>query len=44
MAAGYLLNLLVTPEQPLWNGGVLQTIGLAIIVLGPAVPLLRRRW
>jgi peptidoglycan/LPS O-acetylase OafA/YrhL len=42
VGAGYLLNLLITPEQPLWNGGVLQTIGLAIIVLGPALPLLRR--
>lgn len=47
VAAGYLLNVLITPDQPLWNGGVLQTIGLAIIVLGPALPLLRRpraRW
>ncbi len=44
VAAGYLLNLLVTPEQPIWNGGVLQTIGVAIIVLGPTLPLLRRRW
>lgn len=44
VAAGYLLNVLVTPERPVWNGGVLQTIGLAIILLGPALPLLRRRW
>jgi hypothetical protein len=44
VAAGYLLNVLITPERPLWNGGVLQTIGLAIILLGPALPLLRRRW
>jgi uncharacterized membrane protein len=43
VAAGYLLNLLIAWDQPLWNGGVLQTIGLAIIVLGPALPLLRRR-
>jgi len=41
VAAGYLLNVIV--EQPLWSGGVLQTIGLAIIVLGPALPLLRHR-
>jgi uncharacterized membrane protein len=44
VAGGYVLNLLIAPDQPLWNGGVLQTIGLAIIVLGPALPLLRRRW
>ena len=43
VAAGYLLNVLITPEQPLWNGGVLQTIGLAVILLGPALPLLRSR-
>ena len=43
VAGGYLLNLLITPEQPLWNAGVLQTIGLAVIVLGPALPLLRSR-
>ena len=43
VAAGYLLNVLITPELPLWNGGVLQTIGLAIIVLGPTLPMLRRR-
>jgi len=47
IAAGYVLNLLITPEQPLWNGGVLETIGLAIVLLGPALPLLRSaraRW
>ena len=44
VAAGYLLNLLITPERPLSNGGVLQTIGLGIIVLGSALPLLRHRW
>src|SRR5206468_3329359 len=30
VAAGYLLNLLITPERPLSNGGVLQTIGLVL--------------
>ena len=44
VAGGYLLNLLITPELPLWGGGVLQTIGLAIILLGPTLPLFRRRW
>ena len=38
-----MLNLLITPDLPWWWGGVLQTIGLAIIVLGPALPLLRAR-
>jgi uncharacterized membrane protein len=49
IAAGYLLNVImlprgpVPPEERVWHGGVLQTIGLSIIVLGPLVPLLRRR-
>jgi uncharacterized membrane protein len=43
VAAGYLLNLLLNPDRPVWYGGVLQTIGLAIIVLGPALPLLPHR-
>jgi uncharacterized membrane protein len=30
-------------DNPLTNGGVLQTIGLAVILLGAAVPLLRSR-
>jgi uncharacterized membrane protein len=34
---GLLLNLLVFPEDPIWSGGVLQTIGLSIIVLAPAL-------
>src|SRR5262249_41559428 len=50
IAAGYLLNVImlprgpVPPEERVWHGGVLQTIGLSIIVLGPLVPMLRRRW
>jgi len=50
VAAGYLLNLImlprppVPPEERVWHGGVLQTIGLGIILLGPLVPVLRRRW
>ena len=50
IAAGYLLNVImlprggpVPPEDRVWHGGVLQTIGLGIIVLGPLVPLVRRR-
>src|SRR5438132_3280967 len=34
----------VPPEERFWHGGVLQTIGLSIIVLGPLVPVLRRQW
>jgi len=41
---GLLLNLLVFPEDPIWSGGVLQTIGLSIIVLAPAMRLLSYRW
>jgi uncharacterized membrane protein len=50
IAAGYLLNVImlprggpVPPEDRVWHGGVLQTIGLSIMVLGPLVPALRRR-
>jgi hypothetical protein len=43
IGAGYLLNALVTPEQPVLSGGMLQTIGLSIILLGPVVPFLPRR-
>lgn len=41
--AGYLLNLVVFPEDPVWSGGVLQTIGLSIIVTAPAIWVLDRR-
>jgi uncharacterized membrane protein len=41
--AGLLLNVVVFPEDPVLAGGVLQTIGLAIIAMVPAVWLLRRR-
>ncbi len=44
VAAGILLNLVVFPGEPLLSGGVLQTIGLAIVAMVPAVWLLRFRW
>ncbi len=47
IAAGLLLNLLVFPEDPFWSNGVLQTIGLSVVVAGPAALLLRSvagRW
>jgi uncharacterized membrane protein len=41
--AGLLLNLVVFPADPIWSGGVLQTIGLAIVAMVPALWLLRWR-
>jgi uncharacterized membrane protein len=39
--AGLLLNLLVFPEDPIYNNGVLQTIGVGIIAAAAAAHLLR---
>jgi uncharacterized membrane protein len=44
VAAGLLLNLVVFPDEPVLSGGVLQTIGLAIVAMVPAMWLLRFRW
>ena len=41
---GLLLNVLVFPGEPVLSGGVLQTIGLAIIAMVPALWLVRRPW
>jgi len=41
--AGWLLTLLVFPDEPLFGGGVLQTIGLSIVGLTLVLPLLHRR-
>lgn len=41
--AGLLLNVLVFPEDPVWSNGVLQTLGLSILVAAPASLLLRFR-
>jgi len=43
IGTGFLLNVLVFPEDPWWSGGVLQTIGLSIVLLGPTLPFLDRR-
>jgi uncharacterized membrane protein len=43
IAAGLLLNVIVFPEDPVLSGGVLQTIGLSIIVMVLLAPLLRPR-
>jgi uncharacterized membrane protein len=41
--AGLLLNVIVFRDQSIWSGGVLQTIGLAIVAMIPAVWFLRYR-
>jgi uncharacterized membrane protein len=41
--AGWLLTLLVFPDEPLFGGEVLQTIGLSLVGLLPILPLLARR-
>lgn len=42
--ANMLLNLLVFPEDPIWTGGVLQTIGLSILIVAPLMWVVHRRW
>lgn len=42
--AGLLLNLLVFPEEPVWSWGVLQTIGLSIIAVAPAMWVMEHAW
>ena len=44
VAAGLLLNLIVFREDAILSGGVLQTIGLTIIAMVPAMWLLRFPW
>jgi peptidoglycan/LPS O-acetylase OafA/YrhL len=44
VAAGLLLNLMVFPGEPVLAGGVLQTIGLTLVAMVPALWLLRFRW
>ena len=39
---GYALNALVFRDEPVWNGGVLHTIGLCVILTAPAVWLVPR--
>ena len=42
--ANMLLNLLVFPEDPVWTGGVLQTIGLSIRIVAPLMWVAHHRW
>jgi uncharacterized membrane protein len=47
VVAGWALTLLVFPDEPLFEGGVLQTIGLSIVLLTLVLPLGRHpawRW
>lgn len=47
VAGGLFLNVVVFPGDPWWSGGVLQTIGLSIIVIAPALWIMdrpRARW
>ncbi len=41
--ASWLLNFLVFRDEPFWEGGVLQTIGLGIILALPPMLVLHRR-
>ena len=41
--AGWALNLVVFRDEPFWEGGVLQTIGLGIIACLPPMLVLHRR-
>ena len=44
VAAGLLLNLIVFRDESILSGGVLQTIGISIIAMVPALWLLRFSW
>jgi uncharacterized membrane protein len=47
IAGGLLLNVIVFSGDPWWSGGVLQTIGLSIILIAPALWIMNRpgaRW
>jgi uncharacterized membrane protein len=44
VAAGLVLNVVVFPGEPVLSGGVLQTIGLTIVAMAPAMWLLRFAW
>ena len=41
---GYVLNLVVFHDEPVWSGGVLHTIGLCVILTAPAMWLVARTW
>lgn len=41
---GYVLNLLVFHDEPVWSGGVLHTIGVCVILTAPMMWLVERPW
>lgn len=43
IAAGFALTAITAPENPIFTGGILQTIGLGIICLAPFVRFMARR-
>jgi hypothetical protein len=43
IGAGLLLNVVVFRDEPIYSGGVLQTIGASIIVMALLAPILRLR-
>ena len=43
LAAGYMMNFVIAPGEPFYSGGILQTIGIAILLVGPVVPWLQGR-
>jgi uncharacterized membrane protein len=43
LMAGYVLNMLIAPHEPFYSGGILQTIGISIILLAPLLPWLPLR-
>lgn len=42
--ANMLLNMIMFPEDPIWMGGVLQTIGLAVLLVAPLMWVAHHRW
>jgi hypothetical protein len=40
--AGLVLNVLVFPDVPIWSGGVLQTIGISVVLAAAAMWLVGR--
>ena len=42
LLAGYTLNIVIAPHEPLYSGGILQTIGISIILITPLLPKLQQ--
>jgi uncharacterized membrane protein len=43
LVAGYVLNIVIAPHEPLYSGGILQTIGISIMLVTPLLPKLQKR-